>query len=194
MTALGRSDSEGTVIGAHVKLSGALVDPNDIVILGKVEGEVHSDHSVIIGPHAEVKGPVSGARVVVGGVVKGNIQSRDRVEILPRGSLTGDIETRDLVIHSGAFFNGRSRMIAPEKGGQTVPEQETHGEASEIKNSPQPTPRRVWPPIRLASLRQTLSEKKSTPTPSQKESSASPQEGAIEDKVNPAEKTPYEIE
>ena len=35
-------DGEGTVIGTHVKLSGVLSDPNEITILGKLDGELQS--------------------------------------------------------------------------------------------------------------------------------------------------------
>jgi cytoskeletal protein CcmA (bactofilin family) len=158
MATFGRGEGEGTTIGTHVKLTGVLSDPNDIVILGKLEGEVHSDHTVTVGPQAQVKGPITAARVVIAGTVRGNMHTRDRLEILPRGNVNGNIETRDLVIHSGATFNGRSQITGGEaqtkeletgEGAQSAPTQPPAGPPTPSLPA---APRRMWPPLRLANL------------------------------------------
>lgn len=182
MATFGRSEGEGTVIGTHVKLAGMLSDPNDIVILGKLDGEVHSDHSVTIGPNAHVKGPVTAARVILEGTVRGNIHTRDRLEILPKGNLAGNIETRDLVIHSGAIFNGRCQIIGGEaeskKSEQEAPAAITPAEPTVSTNNhpstvPESAPesaqeqgtdtqprRRMWPGIHIANFGRKESEKR----------------------------------
>jgi|GEM_PF-3262780 len=147
MATFGKTEGEGTVIGTHVKLTGILQDPNDITVLGKLEGEVHSDHTVTVGEHAQVKGPVSAARAIIAGSVKGNIHTKDRLEILPRGSVVGNIETRDLVIHSGATFNGRCEISGGEV--HAMEEAETPIPPAE-RGKTEEQPRRLWPPIRLA--------------------------------------------
>lgn len=182
MPTFGRSEGEGTVIGTHVKLAGILSDPNDIVVLGRLDGEVHSDHSVTIGPNAHVKGPVTAARVILEGTVRGNIHTRDRLEILPKGNLAGNIETRDLVIHSGATFNGRCQIIggeaASKQPGQeptatVTPSESAVPAADRSPETPEPAPesaqeqgtdtqprRRMWPGIRIANFGRKESNEK----------------------------------
>jgi cytoskeletal protein CcmA (bactofilin family) len=183
MASFGRPEGEGTVIGTNVKLTGVLTDPLDIVVLGKVDGEVRSDHAVTVGPHAQVKGPVVAARVTVAGIVKGNVHTRDRLEILPKGNLLGNVETRDLVIHSGATFNGRCQMIGGEA--KVVDEPEEAPPAQE----PVP-PRRAWPTLRLAQLGGKREEKES----GEEKNKESTPKGAPTPKEHTAPKPPYEVE
>ncbi len=104
----------GTVIGANVKLTGALRDVNDITIHGTVDGEVSSEKNVTVGETAQVKGPVGGANVSVAGTIRGSVDASNRLEILPTGKVFGNITIKDLVIRSGAIFVGKSTMNAEE--------------------------------------------------------------------------------
>lgn len=110
------SSGPGTVIGANVKLLGAINDVNDITVHGKVEGEVNSEKTVTIGETAEIKGPVSGAIVTVAGLIRGSIEAIDRLEILPTGKVYGNIATGDLIIRSGAKFVGKSAVLKNDAG------------------------------------------------------------------------------
>ena len=191
MATFGRGEGEGTTIGTHVKLTGVLSDPNDIVVLGKLEGEVHSDQQITVGPSSQVKGPVTAARVVVAGTVRGNIHTRDRLEIMPRGNVSGNIETRDLVIHSGATFNGRCQIIGGEAHAkeleEAAPDMPTPSE--QPAEPPAPPPRRIWPPLRLANLGTRKNR------PSADESETPPAKGGTETAPGKdSEKPHYEVE
>lgn len=100
----------GTIIGGNVVLTGILKDAGDIAIHGKIEGEVTSDRSIIIGETADIKGPVSGQIVTVAGTVRGSVDAGQKLEILPTGKIFGSIATRELIIRSGAIFIGKSTM------------------------------------------------------------------------------------
>lgn len=178
------------MIGTHVKLTGVLSDPNDIMILGKLEGEVHSDHSVTVGPQAQVKGPLTAARAVIAGTVRGNVHTRDQLEIMPRGNVNGNIETRDLVIHSGATLNGRCQIIGGEAQTKEV---EEGAPATPTQSGPPasvsaPPPRRVWPTLRLANLgtRKNRPPAGEQAPPAKEEAEAGPPEDG--------EKPNYEVE
>lgn len=105
----------GTVIGSNVLLTGVLKDSGDITIHGKVEGELTSERSIIIGETAEIKGPVSGQIVTIAGFVKGSIDAGQKLEILPTGKVYGSISTRELIIRGGALFVGKSTMPVEEE-------------------------------------------------------------------------------
>ena len=105
----------GTVVGANVKLVGTLQDASDIVIHGRIEGEVISNQMISIMETAYIKGPVSGDVVNVAGKVRGSITATGRLEILPTGKIFGSITSKDLSIKSGAIFVGKCTMPEGEK-------------------------------------------------------------------------------
>lgn len=104
-----------TIIGANVKLVGTLYDANEIVVHGKIEGEVNSDKMINITETAFIKGPVSAETIQIAGQVNGSITATGRLEILPTGKVYGSITTKDLSIRSGAIFAGKSNMPEGDK-------------------------------------------------------------------------------
>lgn len=100
----------GTIVGANVVLTGILKDSGDIAVHGKVEGELTSERSIVVGETAEIKGPISGQIITIAGFVKGSIDAGQKLEILPTGKVYGSISTRELIIRSGAIFVGKSTM------------------------------------------------------------------------------------
>lgn len=107
----------GTVVGANVKLTGTISDVNDIVIHGTVEGEVISDKTITITETASVKGPITGQLVSVSGKVNGAITAHEKLELQPTADVNGSLSTKELIIKSGALFNGKSSMT---KGDQPL--------------------------------------------------------------------------
>lgn len=108
----------GTIVGANVKLTGTLKDANDITIFGNVEGEVISDKNVMLEENASIKGPITAQVITVSGSVNGSITAQEKLEITPTGKVTGSITTRDLIIKSGAQFDGKSAMIKSKTEGK----------------------------------------------------------------------------
>lgn len=109
-----KEEEVSTIVGSGVHLTGTLKDQSDIVVHGSVEGEVRSDQNVVVGDSAKVKGPISAAIVSISGEVKGTITALEKLEIHPSGHVEGNIKTKDLIIHSGAFFTGKSDMVGSE--------------------------------------------------------------------------------
>lgn len=105
-----KQDQVGTIVGSSVHLTGAIKDSSDITIFGSVEGEVISDAKVIIEESAYVKGPVTAREVILSGFVNGTVNAKDRLELNTNGSIKGNIDTTELLIHSGATFIGKCTM------------------------------------------------------------------------------------
>lgn len=114
----------GTVVGANVKLVGTLSDANEIIVHGKIEGEVISEKNIVVSETAFVKGPVSAETIQVAGEVRGSIVATGRLEIMPTGKVYGSTTTKDLNIRSGAIFIGKSNMPEGEKGIELEPQEE----------------------------------------------------------------------
>lgn len=139
----------GTVVGANVKLTGTISDVNDIVIHGTVEGEVISDKTVTVTETASVKGPVTAQMVSVSGKVNGGVTAHQKLELLPTADVSGSISTRELIIKSGAVFNGKSVMQRDDSGkvtpakldepAETAPTEKTSPKAEKPEQLPAET-------------------------------------------------------
>jgi cytoskeletal protein CcmA (bactofilin family) len=95
-------------LGKSVVIKGELQASEDLTLYGQMEGSVRlSDHTLTIGPHADIKADISAKAVVITGAVAGNVTARERVEIQPTGSVTGDIVSPRFKMAEGGYLQGR---------------------------------------------------------------------------------------
>jgi cytoskeletal protein CcmA (bactofilin family) len=95
-------------LGKSVVIKGELQASEDLTLYGQMEGSVRlSDHTLTIGPHADIRADISAKSVVITGAVAGNVTARERVEIQPTGSVTGDIVSPRLMMAEGGYLHGR---------------------------------------------------------------------------------------
>lgn len=100
------------VIGSKTTFKGELTGDEDILIEGRVEGQVRISRDVRVGPTGVVKASIDAQSVVVSGEVNGDCSAVSRVEIQASGKLTGNIRAPKIVIAEGAQFKGNSDMSA----------------------------------------------------------------------------------
>jgi cytoskeletal protein CcmA (bactofilin family) len=104
-------------LGKSVVIKGELSGSEDLTLYGQMEGSVTlPDHTLTIGPHADIKAEISANAVVIMGAVTGNVTAREKVEIGATGSITGDIASPRLAIADGGFLRGRVSMPRPSGG------------------------------------------------------------------------------
>ncbi|RYD18084.1 MAG: polymer-forming cytoskeletal protein [Verrucomicrobiaceae bacterium] len=126
------------VLSTDVEIKGTVKFANDLVVDGKIEGEISSDGNLTVGENARIKAEIKTATVVVYGKVHGNINATDRVELKSSAEVVGDIKAKTLSIEAGAIFVGKSTVgtpanlpasAAPAKGGAapTTPEAPKQG-------------------------------------------------------------------
>jgi cytoskeletal protein CcmA (bactofilin family) len=98
-------------LGKSVVIKGELSGSEDLTLYGQMEGSIKlPDHTLTIGPHADIKAQVSAKFVVIMGAVTGNVTAGEKVEIGATGSVTGDINSPRLAIADGGSFRGRVEM------------------------------------------------------------------------------------
>jgi len=98
-------------LGKSVVIKGELSASEDMTLYGQMEGRVAlTDHTLTIGPEADIRAEIAANVVVVMGSVTGNVTAGKRVEIRSTGSVKGDIGSRDLVIHEGGRLQGKVDM------------------------------------------------------------------------------------
>ncbi len=102
-----------TIFGKETDFHGMLEFHKPLQINGKFEGEIITDGILLIGETAVVKANIRAGTVVVGGEVTGNIEARQKLEMLPTGKVYGNIRTAKLQIADGVVFDGNCEMIDP---------------------------------------------------------------------------------
>jgi cytoskeletal protein CcmA (bactofilin family) len=95
-------------VGKSVVFKGDLTSLEDMTIDGHVEGTIElRDHSLTIGPDADIRADIVAKTVTVHGTVTGTITARETVEICQTGSVEGDITSPRLAMAGGAVLRGR---------------------------------------------------------------------------------------
>lgn len=102
--------SSKNILSNDVEIKGSIKFSHDLIIDGKIEGEVSSDGSLTVGENALIKGEIKTRSVVIFGKVEGNITVNERCELKSNAILVGDIEAGTLSIEEGATFMGASKV------------------------------------------------------------------------------------
>lgn len=116
---VGRIDLEprggSATIGKAVKIVGQIFSKEDLFVDGDLEGTVEAlEHKLTIGPNGTVHASVKAREVVALGVVQGNVEATDKLEIRKDAKLIGDIKTARIIIEDGAYFKGSIDIVKPE--------------------------------------------------------------------------------
>ncbi|NJL15916.1 MAG: polymer-forming cytoskeletal protein [Nitrospira sp.] len=106
-------DSENfTFLGKGVDFKGIVSFDGTIRIDGRVEGEVHTTGTLIVGEQATVKGIISAGTLMTSGKINGTVTATAKIQIQKHGVLIGDIRTPGISIEDGAHFHGMCDMGA----------------------------------------------------------------------------------
>jgi len=105
--------TQRNILSNDVHIKGTVRFANDLLVDGRIEGEISSDGSLTVAENAHIKAEIKTKSVVVYGKVHGNITATDRVEIKSSAEMVGDIKGAVLSIEPGAIFVGKSEVGAP---------------------------------------------------------------------------------
>ena len=95
-----------------VRFEGTIEVPGTFRLEAEAKGAVLSSGSLTLGEGARMEGEIHGNHVVVAGRFDGVIFAKGRVEILPKGIVTGEIHAPCVVIEAGGIFDGQCHMLA----------------------------------------------------------------------------------
>ncbi len=113
---VGASHTENTVIGESILINGKLTGDEDLTVRGRVEGELTLTRTLIVEPSGIVKANVAVKNAIISGVVVGNVNATESVELTREGRMVGDIHAPRVIIVDGASFRGRVDMGEVEAG------------------------------------------------------------------------------
>lgn len=95
-----------------VDFKGVVNFDGTIRIDGRVEGEVHTTGTLIVGEEATIKGIISVGTLMTSGKINGTVTATAKIQIQKHGVLIGDIRTPGISIEDGAHFHGMCDMGA----------------------------------------------------------------------------------
>jgi cytoskeletal protein CcmA (bactofilin family) len=105
-----------TTLGKETNFNGILRFKESLKIDGRFEGEIESPGFLYIENGAVVKADIKVGSLIIGGVVRGNIEASERLEMLSTGKVFGNIRTAKLNIADGVVFEGKCEMIKNPEG------------------------------------------------------------------------------
>lgn len=110
------------VLNSDVEIKGNLKFTGELLLEGKLEGEVNADGVLTLGEGGSVNGNISANTVVIKGKVNGNVIAKDKVELKSKAELFGDVKAAKLAIEEGVTFVGRTE-VNPNKVAPSIPQQ-----------------------------------------------------------------------
>jgi cytoskeletal protein CcmA (bactofilin family) len=116
------TESKPSVLGRTLVFKGELWADEDLILQGRVEGSIHHEQSLTVGPDGVVIGDVRARSILVEGTVEGDLHGTASVIIAATAKVRGNIVAPRVGIMEGANFNGSVEMTGvPEAA--TMPRQ-----------------------------------------------------------------------
>jgi cytoskeletal protein CcmA (bactofilin family) len=100
------------ILSSDVEIKGSIKFQKELLIDGRVEGEINSEGVLTIGENADIRGEIKTKSITVFGKVQGNITVTERCELKSKCTLQGDLKAARLVIEEGATFIGKSEVTS----------------------------------------------------------------------------------
>ncbi len=117
--------SQSSVVGKTLLIKGEIFSEDEILIEGKIQGNITVKGRVIIGREGVVEADIEAREVVIKGKVTGNVRGSQRVEIVPAGTLHGNIQSPRVAIADSGLFEGNIEMHAHEEKAKAKDEKPT---------------------------------------------------------------------
>jgi cytoskeletal protein CcmA (bactofilin family) len=100
-------------IGEGIQIRGSLSGAGQLVVRGRIEGQITLDSHLTIEPSGTVVANVSANSITLSGQMQGDIEAAELVSVQPSATMQGDIRAQEVEIADGANFCGRLDMDVP---------------------------------------------------------------------------------
>jgi cytoskeletal protein CcmA (bactofilin family) len=97
-------------LGKNSFFEGKLAAEGVFRLDGKVQGEIFHKGTLIVSETAVIKGRVEVSVLILNGMIEGDVNANERVEIHSQGRLFGTIFSPALVVQDGGIFEGNCKM------------------------------------------------------------------------------------
>ena len=96
-----------SIVGEGTRFNGEL-DLNGLLrIDGDFSGSIKTSGKVLVGKNGRAQCTINASTVVIGGAVKGDIYSSEKVIVLSSGIILGNVYTPRLIVEEGVILDGK---------------------------------------------------------------------------------------
>jgi len=99
-----------TILGEDTTVTGNIQLKGNIIIYGKVTGDISTDGTITLSTTARIHGQLNAENLNISGKVEGNVVAKGKVFLAETALLKGDISASQIVIEDGARFEGSCFM------------------------------------------------------------------------------------
>lgn len=96
-----------TIIGESVVVEGEFNGRGNVVIEGKLNGNLTTDGHVLVGDKSEINADLHAGSAFISGKVIGNIKVTESLDVAKTADIKGDIEAKSIAMESGCRINGK---------------------------------------------------------------------------------------
>lgn len=100
-------------VGKGVEFKGTISYNGTVRIDGYLEGEIHTEGTLLVGEEAVITAKVSAGTVVCKGKITGDIAAKEKVKLRAPAVINGSVKTPLLSMEEGVLFNGTLEMTQP---------------------------------------------------------------------------------
>ena len=111
--------SNVTVIGDSIFISGNIEGKEDLSVRGRIEGNITLSNTLYLEETGIIKADVIVKNAVISGILVGNVEAEESIEITEIGQMVGDITAPRVVIRDGAKFRGNIDMTSYDTKNET---------------------------------------------------------------------------
>ena len=97
-------------IGQGVEFKGTINYTGSVRIDGRLNGEIHTEGTLLVGQQAIITATISAGSVISKGQIIGDITATEKVLLLASANMDGSLCTPRLSIEDGVIFNGTIEM------------------------------------------------------------------------------------
>jgi cytoskeletal protein CcmA (bactofilin family) len=97
-------------VGNGVDFKGVVTYSGTVRINGAVDGEIHTDGGLVVGPEAVIKATVTAGTVVCHGHITGDVKATSQIVLCAPAVVEGSLTTPVLSMEEGVVFNGKLEM------------------------------------------------------------------------------------
>ncbi len=97
-------------IGQGVEFKGSINYQGSVRIDGRLDGELHTEGTLLVGQEAVITAKISAGSVISKGKITGDIEAKEKILLLSSANMDGSLNTPQLSIEEGVIFNGTIEM------------------------------------------------------------------------------------
>jgi len=106
-----KSTALGSILDPNIEINGNIDVTANLVIHGKVNGNVTSTQTLNTAKGSKIKGNIIAKNAMISGEVHGDLEVSEKIVLGQTAHLVGNLKASILIIEEGAKFDGMSNML-----------------------------------------------------------------------------------